>query len=65
MTHEDKQSVMDEIVAAIEATDVARAEEYDLDAIFDETYEWVPDLRRFVSIADPEEFWASVERHEK
>lgn len=52
------------IIDPIEAGDVqdARAE-YDIDAIFDEVFEYSTDLQAFVQVTDVEGFWAAVERH--
>lgn len=48
------------IVDAIEAGD-AQAGDYDVDAIFDATYEWDVAGQRFVQTAEVAEFWAAVE----
>ncbi|MDP9903239.1 hypothetical protein [Arthrobacter bambusae] len=51
------------IVPAIEANgaEVASRDEYDLDVIFDATFEYSPELGGYVSIADHDEFWAAVQ----
>lgn len=61
-----------EISDAIEAagTEVARAAEYDLDAIARECYEYRSQPGKaqaagFVQTSTTEEFWASVQRNEK
>jgi hypothetical protein len=58
-----KDAVIEQvIVPAIEASGVARADEYDLDAIFDATFEYDPDLQAFVQDGTVEDFWAAVEK---
>lgn len=69
------QDVKDDIAAAIESNgrDVARAEEFDLDAILDEAYEYrhvydekgneLVQASGYVQAVDTDEFWTIVMRH--
>lgn len=59
------EAIEREIITAIEAggTDVARAEEYDIDAIANEVI--VPTNGAYIVIDDVEAFWTAVERHAK
>jgi len=69
------QDVQDDIVAAIESNgrDVARAEDFDLDAIAAEAYEYrhvydeqgseLVQASGYVQCVDTDEFWTIVARH--
>ena len=64
----DMNAVRDDIITAIESTGVASADEYNINAIASECYEYDPALGHiqdagFICIADTDEFWASVERN--
>ncbi|MCX7445805.1 hypothetical protein OS125_11235 [Corynebacterium sp. P7003] len=66
----DMNAVHADIIAAIEATGIASADEYNIDAIARECYEYDPAHGHiqdagFICTADVDEFWASVERHAK
>lgn len=57
-----------EVIEPIEASGVVEsaADEFDVEAIFDETVTFDSGRQQFVPTAeDPEEFWASVARHAK
>lgn len=56
----DASQVKEMIATAIESGHAANAEDFDLDAIQEATYEFNPETQRFESIATEEEFWAAV-----
>lgn len=66
-THSTADEAMASIASAIEAggTDVATADEFDLDAILDDCYTWDDTRQAYVQTADVPTFWRSVERHER
>ncbi|MGP4991759.1 hypothetical protein [Glutamicibacter ardleyensis] len=55
------------IIATLEASEaVTDAEnEFDIDAIFEENFEYSSDLQSFVAITNADEYWVSIERHAK
>lgn len=63
------------IRVAIEGSGAASADDYDIDAIFDEAYEYEVDTNEkgqellntagFKQVVDVDEFWAIVERHDR
>ena len=57
----DKNQALEEIAQAIEATGEANADDYDLETILDEMYNF--GAGGYVQAVDHEEFWASVERN--
>ena len=50
------------IETVIESGD-ATANEFDIDAIFDENFEYSEELQKYVQTTSTNEFWTSVERH--
>ena len=56
-----KQDILNEITDAIESGGAATADEFDLDQIVDDCFEYVPAKQGFVQITTTEEFWESVE----
>lgn len=53
-----------QIIAPIEAGNDSDARaDFDIDAIFDECFEYSAELQAFVQIVDADGFWASVERN--
>ena len=50
------------VMGIIESGD-ASADEFNIDAIVDDCFEYDTDLHQFVLTADTDEFWASVERN--
>jgi len=70
-----EQDAKDEIITAIESAgrDVARREEFDIDAIFEEVFEYrhvydekgneLVQASGYVQIVDADEFWTVVMRH--
>lgn len=54
-----KDQAIQEITEAIEATNEAKASEFDLDAIFDQTYQW-QGQGGYVQIAGEDRFWMVV-----
>jgi ribosomal protein S12 methylthiotransferase accessory factor YcaO len=62
-----EEAVLHEIVEPIErgGTVKSAANEYDIEAIFEETVRFDSDIQRFRPIGNPSWFWASVDRHAK
>jgi len=56
---------IEQIIDAIEAGGNARAEEYDLDAILRQAYEYSPELGGFVLLVDHDAFWTIVAEAER
>lgn len=62
-TFTTRTEAMAAVAEAIEAGGAARADEYDLDAIIDDTHRFDEPTQRYVPAVDPDGFWAAVERH--
>ena len=61
-TRQDAEAMISQAIeAGGEVTDASN--DYDLDAIFDENFEFSIELQQFVQTTSDTEFWASVERH--
>ena len=66
MTFTTRNNARAQVAAAIEGNgrDIARREEYDIEAIIGATFGFDP-RRGYVQTATEEDFWKAVERHEK